>query len=450
MKKFLQKFSFVFFSFILPLNGYTLEKLYKEVDFSFSRGEVSSSVSGGFSIDFEDLSVTNYRQFMKFSFDKVSNSFNGNFAGKFFTKYHGISFVSSESILGLPTTSGVFSVHLSFYAFRLDDGLVLARFSDYDDPEKRIEVYIKDSKIHVSVNRVVFGYDGGSVDFELISDEKIGFCRWVEVSLVFDILNSKVVLYLDSVESDKRSFRDSYFSLSSKDVFIEFFPDFFGYADDILVVPTLLRTTKFPKVAPSEYISRIIDTKDYSSKVENFKLVGSKGDFVVFGRVSSDIFKLLRNEVDWKPINKLNETGRYVQFKIMPIKVSEDFASDFDYVEFSISTSMKPIRPIIVGVKVKDQGEVTLQWQNDLDDEVKYYEIYYGSFEDKYFGKDAANGISPIKVKKPEKFYPILSYTIKGLSFNKKYFFSVRSVRKDGTKSDYSDEVSIVPSLSSM
>ncbi|MGC8766164.1 MAG: fibronectin type III domain-containing protein [Brevinematia bacterium] len=451
MKKFLQRFSVIFsIVFIFSTSVYCVERLYKEKDFSFSKEGLDFSFFDGLNINFEDFSITNQIQIIKFSFDRVTNSFNGNFFGKFFTKYHGISFVSSGSIFGIPITSGVFSIHFSFYAFRLDDGIVLARFTDYEDPQKKIEISVEDSKIVVYVNKLLFGFDGSALDFKLISDDRISFGRWVELSLVFDILNSKVVLYIDGIESDKKSFVDSSFALTSKDVFVEFFTDFFGYADDIMIVPTLVRTTKFPKVLANEYVSRIIDTRDFSSKIEYFRLVGGKGSFVVLARVSSDIFKLLSNEVDWKPLSQLNERGRYVQFKVLPIKVSEDFVIDFDYLEFSTSTLIKPVKPVIVGIQVKDYGEVVLQWRNELDDDIDHYEVYYGSFEDRYFGKDAINGVSPLKIKKPTKFYPIFSYTIKGLSFNKKYFFSIRSVRKDGTKSEYSDEVSVIPSLSSM
>ncbi|MCX8028790.1 MAG: fibronectin type III domain-containing protein [Brevinematales bacterium] len=381
-------------------------------------------------------------RYTKFSFDK--EQLGDKVVGKLYAKYHGISFISLENILGVKTVSSIFSVFLSFYPVRLDEGSVLARFYSVDSVNKNIEVVIKKSRIYVFIKGIVISKDGDSVDVELVSDETIEPRNWYSLSLVFDVVNSRVSMYINGIETDREVVKPLSIDLFTKEGIVEFFPEFFGYFDNVAVAPTFIRTINEKREDVKEFVSRIVDTKLLSTTLRNVSLRG-RGEFMIKGRASSDIFSLTRNQKDWQDVGDGNVKGRYLQFKVIPIRngISEFLGLDID-----ISYDIPPQKPSILSVDSVSDGVIAVNWRNELDDDVEYYEIFYGDYEKKYFGTDALNGVSPIRVKKPSKFYPVFRYTIKGLSPTKVYYIAIRSVRKDGTKSEYSDEVSVVPSKS--
>ncbi|MFN4244985.1 MAG: fibronectin type III domain-containing protein [Brevinematia bacterium] len=418
--------------------------LYKN-DFSYSERTVENNNTSkeGIFIDFSSQKplIDNLNRY-SFITEKISNE---NLA-KFFSKEHGISLVSSQNLLGISTISSLFSLYLSFYPIRIDDGTVIARIYSIDEISKGISVKIEKSSIKVELNGIVKTEEGENIEVVLTSDDKIKPREFYEISLVIDVINSKISLYINGVESDRRIIKQASFDLSSKEGIMEFFTEFVGYAKSIAISPVFIRSLAKRNQEVEYMISKIIDTKNFSTRIEKIVLNG-KGNFIVLSRVSSTINELLKNTIQWKPLEEVKQTkGRYIQFKIIPIRSDESV--EFQSFEVHTKEDIPPQKPVILYVESRNEGEITVNWENDLDEDIEYYEIFYGEYENKYFGKEALNGPSPIRVKKPLKFYPVLSYTIKGLDNRKMYYISIRSVRKDNTKSDYSDEFKTIPSKS--
>ncbi|MEN2998263.1 MAG: fibronectin type III domain-containing protein [Brevinematia bacterium] len=389
----------------------------------------------------KDTNITRH-SFNRFSF--LIENIGNNKLAKFFKKEHGISLVSSQNLLGIPVVSGIFSVYFTFLPSRLDKGTVLARFFSTDETDKYIEIKLEKSRIQVNINGIVYTREGDKVNVVLVSDEKIVVQEMYEFSLVFDVVNSKISIYLNGVETDRKILKSANFELSTPESIIEFFPSFFGYARTIVIAPTFIRSLGSTPAKGGELISRVIDTKDPSSAINKVTLVG-RGNFIVLARVSKDIYKHLLDELPWLTIEDAKNTkGRYLQFKLFPVE--DEQSSEFLGLKVELSKNIPPQKPHILYVEPRANGEVTIHWRNDLDEEVEYYELFYGDHQNKYFGNASSNGPSPIKIKKPSKFYPVLRYTVRGLKMNRTYYFSIRSVRRDGTKSEYSDEVKVIPS----
>lgn len=440
----------VILTVLLLIFGWNTKVLSSQIilkleDFGFvsERLEVMNIPPQSIFIDFSK-DQTNDMRFIKYSFD--TQLVGSRKVGKFFTKYHGISFISSQSLIGVPIISSIFSIYLSFWASRLDEGTVLARFYSIEDTSKSIEVFIRKSRIHISIKGIVVKPDGERKEVELISDETIAPKNWYEMSLVFDTINSRISFYINGIETDREIVKPASIELAATESLIEFFTDFFGYCENILITPTFIRSMPKRTIQIPELISRVIDTRDPSTRIDKIILNG-KGKFIIQYRISSNLYELLNNLADWKDINEIKDKkGRYIQVKITPVMDYEQNA--LESVEIHTINDIQPQRPSILFAESRKNGEVTVYWKNDIDDEIEYYEIYYGSFDRKYFGNEALNGASPIRVKKPLKFYPVLKYTIRGLANNKTYYFAIRSVRKDGSKSEYSEEISAVPSTS--
>lgn len=438
-------FTVLLLIFGLQTEGLSLQVILKPEDFGFTseRLDVMNIPPQSIMIDFSKDQTPNIR-FIRYSFD--TQLVGNRKVGKFFTKYHGISFISSQSLIGAPIISSVFSIYLSFWASRLDEGTVLARFYSIEDTGRSIEVFVRKSRIHISIKGIVVKPDGERKDVELISDETITPKNWYEISLVLDTINSRISFYINGIETDREIFKPASIELATTESVIEFFTEFFGYGESILVTPTFIRsvpkrTTKIP-----ELISKVVDTKDPSTRIDKIILNG-RGKFLIQCRISNNPYELLNNLVEWKDINEIKDKkGRYIQLKIIP--VMDDEQNELESIEISTISDIPPQRPSILFAESRKNGEITVYWKNDIDDEIEYYEIYYGSSDRKYFGSEALNGASPIRVRKPSKFYPVLKYTIRGLANNKTYYFAIRSVRKDGSKSEYSEEVSAIPSIS--
>ncbi len=441
MKKLTLKILTLLISLLLLQNSFGTKIILdkKDFDYSIETPQPIQEYSESINIDFssKDLEIRNINRY-SFIYERISNEI---FA-KFFTKEHGISLISSGNILGTTAISGVFSIYLLFCPIRIDDGTVIARLYSIEETDKMVNIKIEKSKIKIEINGIVKEREKEETKITLVSDDKIKAREFYELSLVFDIVNSKISMYVDGIENDRKTFKQANFDLSTKEGILEFFPEFIGYARSIIISPTFIRSRSKINQKTKSIISRIVDTKDFSTKMEKLSING-KGNFIILSRVSSDINKLLQNQVEWIPLEEAKQIkGRYVQFKIIPIQSDEP--TDFQSLEIEVTKDIPPKKPKILSIDLKGEGEVTVNWENELDEEVEYYEIFYGDYENKYFGKES--GPSPIKVKKPSKFYPVLSYTIKGLDNTKMYYFSIRSVRKDKTKSEYSDEFKIIPS----
>lgn len=433
---------------LLSLSGFSKELVLHTNDFTgveFKQEVLLPSES--VVIDFSSL--PRGLHFTKYSF--LTEEVGGRRVAKFFTKDHGISMIALHSILGIPETSSVVSVNIAFSPVRLDSGTVLARFYSVEDVGRSIEIRVENFYVQAIVKGIVFTREGDDVEVILVSDEKIRPKEFCEVSIVFDAVNSRISLYLNGVETDRKIFRSASFNFSASESVIEFFPSFFGYVRSIVIAPTLVKSflsTETSRTQGSfftELVSKVIDTKSFSTKIGNIRVLG-KGEYIVLGKLSSDLDGLLRGSVPWVSLEELKLTkGRYLQLKVIPVLEATEKV-EFLGVKVETHDDIPPQKPTIVSSELRKDGEVTIYWKNDLDDEVEYYELFYGDYRKKYFGSDALNGPSPIRIKKPEKFFPVLSYTIRGLQPNRAYFFSIRSVRRDGTKSEYSDEVEIVPS----
>lgn len=432
--------TFLIFSIPSILFALTINIPINEFNFSQQESQITLP-SESIIIDFSQNIIPKI-EFNQLSF--VTEVVNNKRVAKFFKKTHKISLTTYENLLGISSFSSIFSIYLSFTPLRTDDGIILARFFSVNTVDKLIEIRLENSRIVVDIRGIILSKEGEYINIRLTTDEKINNNKQYEFSLVFDTINSKISIYLNGIESDRKIIRTANINLKNSEGITEFFPEFFGLAEKIVIAPTFIRSLNITQQKPQEYISKIIDTKNSSSKINSVDING-KGNFIIFIRTSTNIHEILTNNPKWLKVDEIKETkGRYIQFKVIPIQSEELY--EFNSLRVTLSEPIPPQKPIILFANSEEDGSITLHWQNDLDEDIEYYEIFYGDYRNKYFGKEAINGPSPIKVKKPTKFYPILKYTIKGLYPNKEYFFAIRSVRKDSTKSEYSEEIRAIPS----
>ena len=92
-------------------------------------------------------------------------------------------------------------------------------------------------------------------------------------------------------------------------------------------------------------------------------------------------------------------------------------------------------------------GKILMSWIPSPEDDIAGYEIYYGNRIGDYICDEAAEGKSPIFVPADEPGrINQMSYMLTGLVNEKPYFISVRSVDRNGNRSQYSKEIYARPS----
>ena len=134
--------------------------------------------------------------------------------------------------------------------------------------------------------------------------------------------------------------------------------------------------------------------------------------------------------------------GRYLQ---LSIEMLPDGSGESAPVIHSISVEYKPDLPPHppLGLHVSEgNGTLQLSWQRALDADVAGYLIYYGDKPVRYFGEDAAEGISPIDAGDVD------SFSLTGLENGRLYYLAVASYDSSSPphQSEFSEEISGRPS----
>ncbi len=400
-------------------------------------------------LDFDsDIRDSIFYSVLKSEFDLSKDSFFGKYAAKFYKSSHVLAFLVNSRFLAPKIQEyGNFSI---FFAFKITKMENENKILSIVIPEKgsrgfSLDIGVSFSRVKVALRKIAFDDTGEPISVELFSDTKVKEDKWYEVSLVFDVNRSRVILYLDGIQEAVASVKNLSSQFLSEELIIEIGKEMVGLFDEFVITGGIMKSLMDKQPYQGEIISDVIDLGKLGAEIKSIKVDGKLKNYLVEARSSDDLKNLVSGSVEWVSGDNIsNLKGRYFQYRVKifnePIgKVS------IERIRLDVFLPSDVFKHEIVFIDIPNNGEITIGWNYSLDEEVDYYEIYYGYKTSDYFGTDAVNGISPIYIKKPQKFYPLLKYTLKGLDSSKVYYLAIRAVSKNGTKSDFSKEIKVRP-----
>ncbi len=162
-------------------------------------------------------------------------------------------------------------------------------------------------------------------------------------------------------------------------------------------------------------------------------------------RVYSSFKQTLGSSVQWEPFIsgtfiKAMNTGRFFEIKLhLYADGSGTLSPEIHSINITFDRNLPPLAPLSIKA-IPGDHRVTLTWNDIGETDIQGYLIYYGTETGVYFGTDAAEGPSPIKVSQT-------TVTLHGLDNGKLYYFAVAAYDKAGITSPgaLSEEISARP-----
>jgi len=151
----------------------------------------------------------------------------------------------------------------------------------------------------------------------------------------------------------------------------------------------------------------------------------------------------LKNSPKWKVANNdgiIREKSRYFQWKVILYGTNNRYTPVLKSLKLFYEKDLPPSAPILLSA-IPGDGKITLKWVANKEEDIAGYRIYYGYYSHNYFGKGSDIGDSPITVGN------VTSVTLKGLTNEKVYFFSITALDKSGQESGFSKEFATRPSI---
>lgn len=162
---------------------------------------------------------------------------------------------------------------------------------------------------------------------------------------------------------------------------------------------------------------------------------------VFYVRSGDNFYNWTENEPEWIPVQNHQDisgvSGLYFQ-------VAADLFSDgggrhspsVTELKLSFTETEIPLPPFTLTAEAGD-GKVKLSWSYSVDDNAGGYYVYYGERPGEYLGREAAEGMSPVRVGNTT------SCTISGLKNGKIYYFAVVAYSRidEHIMGDFSKEV---------
>jgi hypothetical protein len=194
-------------------------------------------------------------------------------------------------------------------------------------------------------------------------------------------------------------------------------------------------------------VSRIFDLKHTGSHVKEIQAEYStpgNTDISFYYRVSNELVSYSYLDSDWIPFTPNNDSfdfseGRYLQLMIelLPDGNRESTPS-LSEITVVYEPDLPPSPPLEVAA-IPGNGEVTLKWQHVRGLDIKGYQIFIGEEPNNYVNNKEIN--SPVDVGY------VNSYTLKGLTNGKLYYFSIVTYDESDppNKSIFSKEISARP-----
>ena len=428
-------------------------------------------------LDFESPidNLNNYKIIYKNFELNHSINVNGKSSGKFYHSDQYLSLLPYENSLFSPGHNpGSFTIDFSIFFYKGFDNQYILKYRGNNLSDERdknvygLSIYIKNRKLVYEFYNFFWSQTGDSYSFTISEDETIQINQWEHHAITFDVMSGKLSTYKNSIEQEVQwitSDRKPNSQILTPSIKEE------------LSTPILIGVNSYYSMDKFK-ISRDSIQNFYLQKYNN-QTAYIKTDVYRFSQNTSEIKKVLLqftstqyahcklgyrisdhyflpgdNKIPWVYIQNGIEQfpvdykrGQYIQFYVITYPYQEmNEPITIRSIQLSYSEDSTPYPPVFLSATPLD-SRFSIKWTPSPEDDIAYYEIYYGSRSGEYLDTDLAEGKSPIRypVKEVGSLAPI-EMILSDAQNDKPYFITIRSVDKNGHKSAYSREFYVRPS----
>ena len=354
--------------------------------------------------------------------------------------------VSKYNFLANDIDLGSFTINFWIYPVLVSEGAILVKKGVfYNDKFYGIIIKIEHKKVKVYFKNFFYDSNENRYSFTLESSSYLELKKWYNINIAFNKFTGEILF---SINNNKKDIKYAtvtgapyseilipHFSkVDGSDLIL--FKDFYGFVDDFKIVKKF--TFEYSKINRGTIISKIIDLKEYNSKIKevNFEFINLlKGDIKLKVRYGNRYFSLKK----WiSPFYKISNNHiilseipavRFFQWRL-DINRVEGISSALLKFYINYFKNIPPLPPKNVYVDIYN-GFIRLRWNKSVDSSIKGYIIYWGERSKNYENK------LDIGFRN--------SYIFKNLEKEKRYYFVITSYnsKKPYTESKFSKEVSI-------
>lgn len=462
---------------IYKLENLNLKKLNSRYVFQINENTNHDINNYDLYLDFEEpnLDLLNYKIiYSKFEMNKYQ-SINGNYSGKFYFSDNYISMLPLPTSIFAPgNIIGSFTIDFWLYTYKDYDYQYIIKYignnlSDEKDKNNYgFSIFIKNGRVVYQFMNFFFTEKKESVSLDIKDEDNIILNKWEHHALTFDIKSGKISVYKNGMEQDVKWVTESGAPLSevlTPKIKEEMSAPFLigksaFFSLDNFKIGSYSATGFDLKKFNTANSYMITDVYKYSTNKAALKKISFQADspdysFIKMAyRISDTYFLPGDKDIKWIYLQNGSENfppdldgGKYIQFmlSVFPYE-DEDKEVNIYSIRMDYSVDNTPANPVITGAKPMD-GKILMSWIPSPEDDIAGYEIYYGNRIGDYICDEAAEGKSPIFVPADEPGrINQMSYMLTGLVNEKPYFISVRSVDRNGNRSQYSKEIYARPS----
>ncbi len=462
---------------IFRLENLTRRENWRGVSYILDETEDENPASLELYIDFESpLNFFTHYRVISANFEQNHNeSAAGNFSGKFYNSSHYISLLPKTTSIFFPgNVPGSFTIEFWLYLYQTFDHQYVVRYTGQNLSDERdrstygFSVFVQDKKLAYSFENFFWSNSGEPYSVNIAENENLVPYRWEHHAISFNINTGKITTYKNGIEQEVKWVttdgsmrspicnplikeemstpfligRSAFFSLDelkiSRNALSDFslnrfenrpgvlITDVYKISDNLSSLKRLFFETEAPEYSYIKYAYRISDKY-----------------FMPDDAVNEWVY--VKNGIEQFPENL--STGKYVQFKIEVYPYENlDTAISIRSIQMQYVVDHSPNAPILMSAIPGDE-RIDLKWMPSTEEDVVGYEIYYGTRERLYICDDSADGESPVYVPfvQQGELKPI-GFTLRGMHNETPYFISLRSVDRNGNRSEYSREIYVRPS----
>ncbi|MCG8570781.1 MAG: hypothetical protein MJB14_11635 [Spirochaetes bacterium] len=418
-------------------------------------------------LSFDKNSAKDYKNNYKFSYSNFFHNENQAVikeSGFFFNDENRIELLgNSQSFFqpGINLDSFTISFWLNPRSYSTNEVILKIGSQYYDEQtdiveDQSISILFEEGKIFWDFKNMFFSKDDKLEHLRVETYDRINQNQWSHLQFIYNQFSGQLEIYINGIQSALiLATKDQ--SINSPILNMKFHkknrsliylaPQYTGMIDELLISRDVkdISHDKY-QVGGSELISHVFRVDNMGAYIKSIDFVDLhpyNSDILYYCRFSDQPFfsdDRFNPEIPWIPFtynNLKSKSIKYLQWKaiLLPGKNNE-FSPSLKEIKITYQSDLPPSKP--KGLKVIAGNEkVKLKWLINSEKDLKGYKIYYGTKSGNYFGKDAAEGMSPISIGKTNQI------EITGLKNNVIYYFTVTAFDDEQMvhESEFSEEV---------
>jgi len=384
----------------------------------------------------------------------------GAASANFSLQHHKISLKPKyNSLFASDSKMGSYSIDFWVYPQSLYEGNTIFSFygpsyiQEYDKIDySGIKCYYTGNQIYLEFANI-YHIGNEPIKFKIDTNLKLEIGKWQHIAFSYNDTTGKFlilkngskkrIVWLTDTGNENGTLLKPYISPYVKHSLV-IGESFFGNIDEFHISRQFKEIYEARKYVEEHGVlySKVIDMKYSGSEFKKF-LIEYKNEFqteiIAFVRCSESIFIEDNNEIEWIEISKVDKLkGRYLQWKLMLLDSYNGEYSpvlyDFKYI---YAPNYPPVSPRNLRYSITEDGRVKVEWDKNVELDLKGYYVYYGPKSHYYICGDSIEGSSPIFTKENFIYLTLPKYT--------QYYVSIKAVDNSygEQKSEFSEEILI-------